>query len=67
MKVYVDAFRTIYTINNGLGSTAPVATGRYPEDSYQGGNVSELLGDMSERFIKRFVPLALVLDHYRCR
>ena len=40
LKVYVDSFRSIYTVNNGIASTAPVATGRYPEDSYQGGNVS---------------------------
>ncbi|KAK7692430.1 hypothetical protein QCA50_004055 [Cerrena zonata] len=38
LKVYVDAFRSIYTVNSGLAATAPVATGRYPEDSYQGGN-----------------------------
>ncbi|THH20579.1 hypothetical protein EW146_g793 [Bondarzewia mesenterica] len=38
LKVYVDAFRSIYSINSGISSTAAVATGRYPEDSYQGGN-----------------------------
>ncbi|OBZ68698.1 Glucoamylase [Grifola frondosa] len=38
LKVYVDAFRSIYTINSGIASNAAVATGRYPEDSYQGGN-----------------------------
>ncbi|KAI0675576.1 glucoamylase [Trametes maxima] len=38
LKVYVDAFRSIYTVNNGIASNAAVATGRYPEDSYQGGN-----------------------------
>ncbi|KAI9059251.1 carbohydrate-binding module family 20 protein [Trametes sanguinea] len=38
LKVYVDAFRSIYTINNGIASNAAVATGRYPEDSYMGGN-----------------------------
>ncbi len=40
LKVYVDAFRSIYTINSGIASNAAVATGRYPEDSYMGGNVS---------------------------
>ncbi|KIY53984.1 glucoamylase [Fistulina hepatica ATCC 64428] len=35
---YIDAFRSIYTINDGLGSTAAVATGRYPEDVYYDGN-----------------------------
>ena len=39
LKVYVDAFRSIYTVNSGIASNAAVATGRYPEDSYQGGNV----------------------------
>ncbi|KAF7314651.1 Glycoside hydrolase family 15 protein [Mycena kentingensis (nom. inval.)] len=38
LKVYVDAFRSIYLINNGIASNAAVATGRYPEDSYMGGN-----------------------------
>ncbi|KAJ7367346.1 glucoamylase [Mycena albidolilacea] len=38
LKVYVDSFRSIYTINSGIASNAAVATGRYPEDSYMGGN-----------------------------
>ncbi|KAI0669272.1 glucoamylase [Trametes maxima] len=38
LKVYVDAFRSIYNVNSGIASDAAVATGRYPEDSYQGGN-----------------------------
>ncbi|KAJ6611412.1 glycoside hydrolase family 15 protein [Mycena sp. CBHHK59/15] len=38
LKVYVDSFRSIYTINSGIAPSAAVATGRYPEDSYQGGN-----------------------------
>ncbi|KAJ7256806.1 glucoamylase G2 [Mycena haematopus] len=38
LKVYVDSFRSIYAINSGVASNAAVATGRYPEDSYQGGN-----------------------------
>lgn len=41
LKVYVDSFRSIYTINNGIPSSAAVATGRYSEDSYYGGNVSK--------------------------
>jgi glucoamylase len=40
LKVYVDSFRSIYPINDGIASDAAVATGRYPEDIYQGGNVS---------------------------
>ncbi|KAI0069719.1 glucoamylase [Panus rudis PR-1116 ss-1] len=38
LKVYVDAFRSIYSVNSGIASNAAVATGRYPEDSYMGGN-----------------------------
>ncbi|PSR78190.1 hypothetical protein PHLCEN_2v7522 [Hermanssonia centrifuga] len=38
LKVYVDSFRSIYPINNGIASNGAVATGRYPEDVYQGGN-----------------------------
>ncbi|KAJ7451618.1 glucoamylase [Mycena latifolia] len=38
LKVYVDSFRSIYTINSGIASNAAVATGRYPEDVYMGGN-----------------------------
>jgi glucoamylase len=37
---YVNAFRSIYAINSGIPSNQPVATGRYPEDTYYGGNVS---------------------------
>ncbi|KAH7927805.1 glycoside hydrolase family 15 protein [Leucogyrophana mollusca] len=38
LKVYADSFRSIYSINNGLTGDEAVATGRYPEDVYQGGN-----------------------------
>ncbi|OCH92615.1 glucoamylase [Obba rivulosa] len=38
LKVYVDSFRSIYSINSGAASNAAVATGRYPEDVYQNGN-----------------------------
>ncbi|KAG5645422.1 hypothetical protein DXG03_006246 [Asterophora parasitica] len=37
LLVYVNAFR-IYTINNGIPANQGLATGRYPEDSYYGGN-----------------------------
>ena len=40
LKAYVDAFRSIYAINSGIASSGAVATGRYPEDVYMGGNVS---------------------------
>jgi len=38
LKVYVDSFRSIYGINSGIASDAPVATGRYSEDVYFNGN-----------------------------
>ncbi|PBK75115.1 glucoamylase [Armillaria solidipes] len=38
LKVYVDAFRSIYSVNSGIASNVAVATGRYPEDVYMGGN-----------------------------
>ncbi|KAJ4483734.1 glucoamylase [Lentinula aciculospora] len=38
LLTYVDAFRSVYSINSGVAESAGVATGRYPEDSYQGGN-----------------------------
>ncbi|KAF8999290.1 glycoside hydrolase family 15 protein [Cyathus striatus] len=38
LKVYIDSFRSVYTINSGIAANAAVATGRYPEDSYYGGN-----------------------------
>ncbi|KAG0646292.1 hypothetical protein D0Z07_8248 [Hyphodiscus hymeniophilus] len=37
-KVVTDSFRSIYTINSGIAEGDAVAVGRYPEDSYQGGN-----------------------------
>jgi glucoamylase len=43
LKVYVDSFRSIYAINSGKAANAAVATGRYPEDSYYGGNVSDCI------------------------
>lgn len=39
LLIYVRAF-SIYSINNGLAGNVGWATGRYPEDSYMGGNVS---------------------------
>ncbi|KAF2196784.1 glucoamylase precursor [Delitschia confertaspora ATCC 74209] len=38
LKTYVDAFRTLYTINSKTPKTSPVATGRYAEDIYYNGN-----------------------------
>ncbi|KIM30103.1 carbohydrate-binding module family 20 protein [Serendipita vermifera MAFF 305830] len=38
LKIYVDAFRSIWSINSAAAAGAAVATGRYPEDSYYGGN-----------------------------
>ncbi|KAJ3727047.1 glucoamylase [Lentinula raphanica] len=38
LLTYVDSFRNIYPINSGLANSVAAATGRYPEDSYMGGN-----------------------------
>ncbi|KAF2733382.1 1, 4-alpha-D-glucan glucohydrolase [Polyplosphaeria fusca] len=38
LKVYVDAFRGIYTINAGVKPSKGVATGRYDNDVYYYGN-----------------------------
>ncbi|KAJ5729558.1 Glucoamylase [Penicillium malachiteum] len=37
-KVYVDAFRSIYKVNDGIKEGSAASVGRYPEDVYQGGN-----------------------------
>ncbi len=39
LKKYVDSFRRVYPLNKGARTTDPVATGRYSEDVYFGGNV----------------------------
>jgi glucoamylase len=38
LKVYVDSFRSIYSINSGISASSAVATGRYKEDVYYNGN-----------------------------
>ncbi|KAF2136267.1 carbohydrate-binding module family 20 protein [Aplosporella prunicola CBS 121167] len=38
LKAVVDSFRSIYSINSGLGEGQAAAVGRYAEDSYMGGN-----------------------------
>jgi glucoamylase len=43
LVAYVDSFRTEYSINHGIKYGKAVATGRYKEDVYYGGNVSILL------------------------
>ena len=50
MLTYVNAFRSIYSINSGVASNAAVATGRYPEDVYYNGNVSYISAVLSESF-----------------
>lgn len=58
LKVYVDSFRAIYPVNAGIAANAAIATGRYPEDTYYGGNpwylctlsVSETLYDAAAQF-----------------
>lgn len=37
-KVVTDSFRSIYTINSGIPESGAVSVGRYPEDTYYGGN-----------------------------
>lgn len=37
-KVVTDSFRSIYSINQGIAAGKGIAVGRYPEDSYYGGN-----------------------------
>ncbi|KAK4986594.1 hypothetical protein LTR50_005204 [Elasticomyces elasticus] len=57
-KVFVDSFRSIYPINQGIAANAAVAAGRYPEDSYYGGNpwylctlsAAEVLYDAAAQF-----------------
>ena len=39
LKKYVDSFRRVYALNKGAHAPDPIATGRYPEDVYFGGNV----------------------------
>ena len=64
LKVYVDSFRSIYTVNSGIAANAAVATGRYPEDSYYGGNVSQ---SCHTKYLiirlKSYFLLAMVSDH----
>ncbi|KAF9073471.1 glucoamylase [Rhodocollybia butyracea] len=38
LLTYVNSFRSVYSLNSGIANNQAVATGRYPEDSYQGGN-----------------------------
>ncbi|EED14459.1 glucoamylase precursor, putative [Talaromyces stipitatus ATCC 10500] len=37
-KVVTDSFRSVYDINSDIDAGKAVAVGRYPEDSYMGGN-----------------------------
>ena len=39
LRKYVDSFRSVYPINKPARENDPIATGRYPEDVYFGGNV----------------------------
>lgn len=38
LKTYVDSFRGIYGLNDNANINDSVATGRYPEDVFYGGN-----------------------------
>ncbi|KAH7116432.1 glucoamylase [Dactylonectria macrodidyma] len=37
-KIFTDSFRSIYAINDGISQGVAIAVGRYPEDTYYGGN-----------------------------
>ncbi|ETS75535.1 Glucoamylase P [Pestalotiopsis fici W106-1] len=37
-KAYIDSFSGVYSINDGVAAGTGIAIGRYPEDTYQGGN-----------------------------
>jgi glucoamylase len=39
LLVYINSFRSIYSLNSGLASDTGIATGRYQEDVYFNGNV----------------------------
>ncbi|KAK5956493.1 hypothetical protein OHC33_001978 [Knufia fluminis] len=60
-KVWVDSFRDLYPINHNATAPAAVLTGRYPEDSYYGGNpwyittlaAAEVLYDAAAQFSKQ--------------
>ncbi|KAF8893880.1 glucoamylase [Infundibulicybe gibba] len=64
LLTYVNAFRSIYTVNAGIPNNVGAATGRYPEDSYMGGNpwylttlaVAEQLYDALIPFFSVFSP-----------
>ena len=67
LKVYVDAFRDIYPINSGIASDSGVATGRYPEDSYYGGNVRDFSASLSSADLvlsRGILPLSPSLSCY---
>lgn len=67
LKVYVDSFRAIYSINNGIAPNAAVATGRYPEDVYYGGNVSTSAHIyIPIALTNHFRHTAMVSLHFRC-
>lgn len=66
LKVYVDAFRSIYAINSGIPSNAAVGTGRYPEDSYMGGNV-RAINHLIDLVVEIFLESLGILLHSRSR
>ena len=63
LKVYVDSFRSIYSINRNIVRNQAVATGRYAEDVYFGGNVSAYNSISSSRL---HILVAVVPLHCRC-
>ena len=64
LKVYVDAFRSIYSINSGIAANAAVATGRYPEDSYYNGNVGVFFVPRAKSIFLLTISFLAMVSHY---
>ncbi|KAH8200048.1 hypothetical protein TruAng_005770 [Truncatella angustata] len=53
-KAYIDSFRDgseLYSINEGIPTGSGIAVGRYPEDTYQGGNPWYLITTGAAEFL----------------
>ncbi|KAK9422220.1 putative Glycosyl hydrolase, family 15 [Seiridium unicorne] len=53
-KSYIDSFRSgseLYPINDGIANGSGIAIGRYPEDTYQGGNPWYLITTGAAEFL----------------
>lgn len=66
-KAVVDSFRgSLYTINSGIASNAAVAVGRYKEDSYYSGNVSNSFDILHTAYTYILSVVAMVPLHACC-